>query len=447
MPDSPSRLSPVASRNVLFISYYFPPSGGPGVQRPLKFVRYLPEFGWNPVVLTVDPAHAAYPDLDADLLEEIPAETEVIRTRSWDPYGWYSRWSGTTPEDAVTVGFLSDRPANSMRERIARWVRANLFIPDARVGWVPYALRAAQRRLNHNDIDAIISTGPPHSTHLIGRAVHRRHGLPWLADFRDPWTDIDYREQLPMTGPAKRLNERLERSVLREASGVVVVSPAMHAAYLPIAARCETVFNGYDEADFEGLNPAGHPPAFIISHVGNMNAARNPEKLWDVLGRLQEQGAMPELRIRLVGNVDRAVMRRLEALHLDAFVERIPYLPHREAVHRMVDSAVLLLVINRVASARGIVTGKLFEYLAAGRPILGIGPVDGDAARILEETRAGSMIDYNDIGGLERFVQGAYEAWKERRAYTVADPVRVEKYSRRHQSKVLAGLLNDVAGL
>ena len=430
---------------VLLVSYYFPPSGGSGVQRALKFVKYLPDFNWQPIVLTVDPEFAAYPDLDPTMESEVPACVQIHRTKSWDPYRMYARWTGKSLDNAVTVGFLSDKTP-TMRERLARWVRANVFIPDARVGWTPYAYRAAKSKLALTDFDAVITTGPPHSTHLIGRKLCKRFGIPWIADFRDPWTDIDFMEQLPMRPAIRRINERLERSVMNEANVVVAISPSMCQAYASKTnARCVTIFNGYDEEDFENELDASETDSFVISHVGNMNAARNPEPLWRVLKKLRSENSYPHLKVRLVGNVDVKVLEQLDKLELKTMVEQIEYVPHREAVVFMQTSSILLLPINRVQSAGGIVTGKLFEYLAAKKPILGLGPADGEAGRILKETGAGAMLEYDDEAGIEEFIRRAYASWESRQPFYEASGSTITRYSRRHQTGVLANLLNDLS--
>ncbi len=428
-------------RRVLYISYYFPPSGGSGVQRTLKFVKYLPHHGWMPHVLTVDPASAAYPDLDPDMGAEVPEEVTVTRTASWDPYRWYGALTGRAKADAVTVGFLSDRPPGPA-ERVARWVRANVFIPDARVGWVPYAVRAAKAAVDAQRPHAIVTTGPPHSTHLVGRAVHRATGIPWLADFRDPWTDIDYLGALPMTGWAERRNRRLEQSVLDEAQCVVTVSPAVQRAF---AARtgtpCVNIYNGYDEADFR-QHAAPDPATFVVTHVGNMNADRNPSALWEAMAAL----AHPALRVLLVGNVDASVRSDVARHGLEERVRYLPYQPHRASVGHLLASDALLLPVNRVRAAQDIIPGKLFEYLAAAKPILVLGPDDGESAAVVRDADAGRVFGYDDAGGVRRYLAALLEAWEEGRPVQGAAPDAAARYSRRAQAGALARVLEGIAG-
>ncbi|MEX1054716.1 MAG: glycosyltransferase, partial [Rhodothermales bacterium] len=360
---------------VLFVTYYYPPSGGPGVQRSLKFTKYLPEFGWTPDVLTVRPEHASYPDLDPDLGSDIRPDIHVERTSAWDPYAMYARVLGREKKDVVSVGFLGEAHMNA-RQRAARWIRANLFLPDARVGWVPYAVARGHRLLRERDHDVILTTGPPHSTHLVGLMLSALHKKPWLVDFRDPWTEIDYYAELPMSSLAQSADAALERLVLRRATAGTVVSEAMRRQ-LPRTAslRLEVIENGFDPADFQGLRAVPPADRFEIAHIGNLNAARNPTALWRALSVLRKE--MPELRVVMIGNVEPAVLTTAAAYGLDDLIENLPYVPHDAAIRHMMQSTLLLLSINRVKGAGGIVTGKAYEYVASGRPVLGIGPVDG----------------------------------------------------------------------
>ena len=285
-------------KRVLVISYYFPPSGGPGVQRMLKFVKYLPDFGWQPTVLTVRADHASYPDLDATLEAEIPASVEVVKTRSWDPYALYARLQGKSRTEAVGVGFVKDE-AEGWMQRLAKWMRANLFLPDARVGWVPFALHAAKRMMEQEPFDVVITSGPPHSTHLVGRALKRRFGCRWVVDMRDPWTDISYYKELPHTPPALRMDAALERSVLSRADAVISVSEGVGdllKAKAPLH-QYETLPNGYDPADIEYLIVShGHGDHVGgASHIQEQYGARvvMSEADWELVERSQASWPKP----------------------------------------------------------------------------------------------------------------------------------------------------------
>jgi glycosyltransferase involved in cell wall biosynthesis len=426
----------------LFITYYFPPSGGPGVQRVLKFVKYLPEFGWEPVVLTV--RQGAYPSRDPSLEGELGAGLRIYRTPSWDPFALYARWTGKRPDEAATVGFASTKPPD-WRERWARWIRANCFLPDARLGWVPFAIRAGRQILRQLPVRVLVTSGPPHSTHLIGRALHRRFHLPWVADFRDPWTGIDYYAELPMSRWARRLDAALERAVLREASAVVTVGPSMARHLQERYSRFYHVIpNGFDESDFP--SPAADPEpgsAFRLLYVGTLNPARNPEILWEALRRLRAEGI--RLELELVGLIDGLVQERLAQLGLLGDLVRVrAYVPHEEAVRLMCGADGLLLLINRSPGAEGILTGKIYEYLASGRPVLGIGPPEGDAALVLRQSGAGVMVHWDDLEGLIDHLRAFYEAWRSGRPIRGASREAALRYSRRMLAGELVLLLDSV---
>lgn len=432
-------------RNLLFLTYYFPPSGGPGVQRSLKFAKYLPEFGWMPTIVTVRPEHASYPDLDPDLAAEIPESVSVERTYAWDPYALYARMLRQEKQDIVSVGFLGEAETNA-RQRLARWIRANVFLPDARVGWTPFAAARGHVLMRESAFDAIITTGPPHSTHLTGLFLKLIYRIPWIADFRDSWTDPSYYADLPTSSTARAIDAWLERRVLENTSAAIVVSESMgrqiHAStYAPI----EIIENGFDPVDFSNPDSDVASQDFVIRHVGNLTHSRNPAALWRALYELDVRESMPELRISFVGNVEPTVLASASALGLRDFIEVIPYVPHDRAVHLMRESTLLLLAINRVPGAEAIVTGKLFEYVASGRRVLGVGPVRGDAARIIGETGAGELFDYDDSEGMRAYLRACYKRWKGGGGLNGATWERAIRYSRKEQTRRLAGVLDAVA--
>ena len=432
-------------RNVLFLTYYFPPSGGPGVQRSLKFAKYLPQFGWMPTIVTVRPEHASYPDLDPDLAGEIPGELRVLRTSAWDPYALYARMLQQEKQDLISVAFLGIDEMDA-RQRLARWIRANVFLPDARIGWVPFAAARGHALLREGRFDAVLTTGPPHSTHLAGLILKLLHDRPWIVDLRDPWTGIDYYADLPMTPAARAVDQWLEGLVLRNADASTIVSESMARRLISrTAIPLRVIENGYDEADFEGEGAAPSTEHFVMRHIGNLNAARNPTALWRALAELGAAKAMPRIRIELTGNVDSGVLESAEEYGVREFIEVRSYVPHEVAVARMRSATLLLLCINRVDGADGIATGKLYEYLASGRPVLGIGPAAGDAARVLGETDGGRMFGFDDVAGVTAYLRASYRAWESGKPLKGAVAERAARYSRRAKARVLADVLAEVA--
>lgn len=372
-------------KRVLIITYYWPPNGGAPVQRWLKFAKLLPRHGWHPVVYT-----PSNPDIvveDRGLLREVPPEVELVQRPIREPYSLYRTLTGRRGHK-VHAGFLDEEGRKGMLDGLAVFIRGNLFIPDARVAWVAPSIRHLRQYLAQHPVDAIVSTGPPHSMHLIALGLHRSLGIPWVADFRDPWTNIDFYHQLQLTRHADARHRRMERDVLTTADLTLAVGWTLAEELRALGARrVEVVTNGFDREDV----PVPAEPldeALSLVHVGSMNAARDVPEVWKALASLcrADTDMGSRLVIRFVGAVDRKVLDSIEDAGLSDKVERLGPVDHAQAMREMQRARVLLLSLNDAPNARGILTSKLFEYLAVGRPILAVGPDDGDAARVLKGT-------------------------------------------------------------
>jgi glycosyltransferase involved in cell wall biosynthesis len=430
-------------RKVLIISYYWPPSGGSAVQRWLKLVKYLREYGWEPVVYT--PENPEYPSIDESLLDDVLPGQRLIRQPIWEPYSWYKKVVGLRKTDTINVGFLHEKKKNPLAENLSVWLRGNLFIPDARKFWIKPSIRFLTRLLQQEHFDAVISNGPPHSMHLIAHGVHRSLGIPWLADFCDPWTGIDFYDKLKLTSFADRKHHRLEKMVLRSADRVIVVTPDMAKEFKQIADRMyDVVTNGFDESDFNKKPEAVQSEKFSIAHIGSLVPARNPVILWEVLSEMCKEvnGFAEKLEIKLAGKVDHSVLQSIEEAGLGGFLRREKYLEHDRAILELHTSQVLLLLINRSVNAKGILTGKIFEYLAAGRQILCLGPTDGDAAGILAETGAGLISDYEDIQTLKTNILYYYNLFLEGKSALTG--IGIDKYAWRSLAGEIANVLNEL---
>jgi hypothetical protein len=424
---------------VLIIAYYWPPAGGAGVQRWLKFVKYLRDFGWEPIVYTAE--NGEVPVLDNTLQKDVPAGVTVLKQPILEPYSLYKKFVGQKKDEKINAGFLSESKKNPALEKISVFIRGNLFIPDARMLWINPSIRFLTDYLKENPVDAIVSTGPPHSMHLIAMGLKKALNLPWLADFRDPWTNIDYYDQLMLTSWANRKHRKLEKQVIDTCDGLLVISEGMRKEFLGLGAKNPIVLtNGYDAEDFNtSFIPSGK---FTLSHIGSMNKDRNSPMLWDVLEELcnEEQAFKADFLLQLVGKNDVEVSQRLGSSTIP--VSFVAYLPHQEVVKYTAQSELLLLPLNNTPNARDILTGKLFEYLAAARPILCIGPTDGDCAKILAETGNGTTIDFKDKPGLKKAIWNFYLAYK-------ANQLKVEgrgvsRYSRKSLTESLAKNLTSI---
>ena len=452
-------------KRVLIITYYWPPSGGSGVQRWVKFAKYLPSEGWQPVIYTPDnPEYTAYDDT---LAADIPSQAEVIRRPIREPYAVYKRLMGRRAGREEVTPISSGK--KTWKQRLSLWVRGNLFVPDPRVGWVRPSFRFLKKYLREHPVDVVVTTGPPHSLHLIGLRLHQALGLPWIPDFRDPWSKMYYLKHLGMTRRTTRRIEKMEQAVLDGASTVLAVTPLVQQ---DLAARTATpvamITNGFDDADFPPLtdpfvadtpqddkgvasaDPSVTPREakesfFTLSHTGLFAADGNPLVLWKVLGEMVAADAelKARLQLRLSGKVDRAVYDAIEAAGLSGNVVDLGYVNHLDAVREQRGATVLLLPLRNDPQYKPILPGKLFEYLAARRPILGIGQEDGAMAAVLEETVAGVMCDWNNEAGIRQFLTAAWKTFRDQGSVPPTDGP-VDRYTRRNLTARLARLLESL---
>jgi len=430
-------------KKILIITYYWPPSGGGGVQRWLKFVKYLPQFGWEPIVYA--PENPEYPSLDQSLLKDVSKDLKIIKHRIFEPYGFYKRFVGLKKKDRINTGFLSENKKPKKAEGIAVWIRGNLFIPDARKFWIKPSVKYLVKYLKENHVDVIVSTGPPHSTHLIGLGLKKKLGIKWIADFRDPWTNIDFYKELKLSKRADNKHHQLEQEVLDNADGIVTIGKGVvkNLLKIPEETPITLIPNGFDEDDFN-RKESSKKEGFTIAHFGSINKTRNPEGLWKALVKLKKinPDLVANIKVRLFGKVDYYIFENIKKLGINEHVERIDYLPHDQMIQELVDTDLLLLMINRVENADRITTGKIFEYIGSGRPIIGLGPVDGDASEILKKANAGTMLDWDDVDGIERLIKSHYENQKTIELHSLSQ--KRLKYSRKELTGDLAGFLNSI---
>lgn len=430
-------------KKVLLITYYWPPSGGAGVQRVLKTVKYLRDFGWEPVVYTAQ--DAAYPITDPTLADDVPEGIEVIRGPIWEPYELYKRFTGKGGQKEVYSGFLSEDKKPSLTEQLSVWIRGNFFIPDARRFWIKPSIGLLRAWLAQHQVDAIMSSGPPHSVHLIAQGVKQATGLPWLADFRDPWTNIDFYDQLMLTNWADRRHRRLESEALRHADQVVTVSWVWAKEMDDLGATdTRVITNGYDHADFAGEAPALEGK-FVCSHIGYLNRDRNNGLLWEAFGELSRElpGFCEQLLLRFVGKTDFIAFQQLEAQGLMDCVERIPYVPHREVLRYTRSTQLLLLLVNNVPNVMGHIPGKTYEYIGSDRPILAVGPEEADFARVLRETNTGVVCGFEAKEKMKRELMHMYQAY--RKGELKVEPQNRERFTRQAAAGQMAEVLGQIA--
>lgn len=425
-------------RKVLIITYYWPPSGGAGVQRWLKFAKYLPDYGWEPIIYT--PSNPEAPAIDTSLEKDVDKKLRIIRRPIFEPYSFYKKFTGK--KGAINAGFLKEDNSGSKtyKEKLSIWIRGNFFIPDARIFWVRPSIRFLSKIIANENIDTIISTGPPHSMHLIALGLKKRLPIKWIADFRDPWTNIDFYKDLMLTSLADRIHRKLEEKVLQTADEVISIGQTMASEFEQISKRkVNVITNGFDETDFLNEKAAIHSiNHFTILHLGSINRDRNHQIFFKVLIDLcaERQDFSDKLKIVFVGKLDFVAIEDIEKYGLKDKTEIISYVPHNEVSLYLEKADVLYLPFNNTPNSKGVLTGKFFEYLAAHKPIAAIGSIDGDANQILIATNAGKMADFNDYDTFKNIILSYF-----RQQYLAINLDEVEKYSRRNLTQLLSSIL------
>ncbi|NOX89796.1 MAG: glycosyltransferase family 4 protein [Calditrichaeota bacterium] len=430
-------------KKVLFITYYWPPAGGPGVQRVLKFAKYLPQFGWQPIVLTVK--NGEYPALDSSLETEVPEICKVVKTYSLEPAQLYKSFVGMKRNEPIPTAVITERGGN-WKKRLAHWIRLNFFIPDAKITWKPLAVKTGKNIIKTEKPDLIFSSSPPPTVHLIAKNLTRWSGLKWVADFRDPWTDIYYYDAVPKNRFVKAFESNLEQAVLNKADCVVTVSKyiaEMLAEKMVQPDKLQIISNGFDEDDFKGIDREQRFKKFTIAYAGKLAVQQNTLNLWKALENLVKNHPhfAEDFQLLFMGKFSPEILKEIDLRGLKPYFLNKGYLPHKEALQNLIKSHILLLVIPATQKNKGIITGKLFDYMATHRFILNIGPVDGDAARIIDEANCGRTFDFNQDPQEE--ILRLYNEWKTGKKHE-ARLSFIEQFSRRNLAKKLTEIFEEV---
>lgn len=389
-------------KKVLIVTYYWPPGSGAGVQRWLKFSKYLSLSGWEPVILTVDPAYATYPATDNSLTSEVPPGLKVYRTKATDYFRLYGKDKSKIP----SAGFAVNENKR-LSGKISRFIRGNFFIPDPRKGWNRYAFKEACKLIENESISYVITTSPPHSTQLIGLRLKKKYPyLKWIADLRDPWTDIYYYNEFCPTFLSRRIDSGYERSVLNSADRIITVGQSLKKLFASkirgINDKIEVIFNGYDAEDFN-VPEVSKPDVFTISYTGTLSGAYPVNGFLRALSSLKDKGG--DFRLRFTGAVSKEQKELICSSTGNSAVEFNPFADHSKAIRNMLGSSCLLLIIPDHRSNTSIITGKLFEYLATGLPVICLGPPDGDAAEIINYCGNGKTFDYEDSDNILGYIE------------------------------------------
>jgi hypothetical protein len=422
-------------KKVLIITYYWPPAGGSGVQRWLKFTKYLPKYNWQPIIYT--PENPYFEVKDEALLNDIPAEAKIWKTPIWEPYALKDKLFGIGSE-SQSAGVITNK--KSLKNKLLNWVRGNIFIPDPKIYWVKPSIKVLLKKIKEEGIEHIITTGPPHSMHLIGLGLKKEmQNLKWIADFRDPWSELDLLEEFHLSNSSRKKHQDFEKQVLQNADVTLTVSETWVKDLKRLGGnRVELITNGYDTADFE-LKPKINDK-FIIGHYGLLNHIRNPKNLWKTLNSLCEENTEfnNKLELHLSGNIDAEVILEIESHpYLKAKVKQLGYLSHAEVLEEYNEASVLLLLLFNSQSGVGNYPGKIFEYFAAKRAILAFGPEDSDAEKLIKKTKTGMYFSYDET----KLKDDILDLFKNKNQFNLKN---TESFSREKLTKDLSDLLNNI---
>ena len=425
-----------AKKKILIVTYYWPPAGGPGVQRWLKFVKYLPDFGIEPHVYI--PENPTYPLVDEKLVNEISKKAIVVKQKIKEPYALASIFSKGKAKK-ISSGIIPEKKKQSFIEKVMLWVRGNLFIPDARVLWVKPSVDFLKKYIIENHIETIITTGPPHSLHLIGLQLKKELTIHWITDFRDPWTTIGYHNKLKLSNWAAKKHKTLEKEVLNYCDEVVVTSPTTKKEFEVITSQpISVITNGYD---VERVEKKPMDVKFTMAHIGSLLSERNPIALWEAINELiQENDSFANLfELKLIGAVSEDVLSSIKKYGIDSYSNHLGYVSHEEALQQQRCSQVLLLIEINSKETECIIPGKVFEYIVSERPIIAIGPEKADFASIIKETNTGKFFTYDDKELIKKYILELFNAFlkDELKVHAVA----LQKYSRKALTEELVKLL------
>ncbi|KMQ62138.1 glycosyl transferase family 1 [Chryseobacterium sp. BLS98] len=427
-------------KKILIITYYWPPAGGPGVQRWLKFAKYLPEFGWDPVIYT--PENPSYPLLDESLLKDVPPNIEIVKTRIWEPYQLAEKLNKSNKK--FKAGQFDVGKNQSWKSKLSIWVRGNFFIPDARVFWVKPSIKFLEQYLKENKIDVVVTSGPPHSLHMIGLGLKEKFpNLKWIADFRDPWTEISYYKHLKLTKSSDRKHRQLESAVFKNANITLATSYTDADNFRKAGANAVCITNGFDESDASAPHSMAEDKnkSFTLSYIGVLEQLRNPENLWKVLDELirENKEFADAFTLKFAGRVDDKILQSIESSALKEHILNLGYIPHDKAVEEMTNSSLLLITNFPNESSKGIIPGKIFEYLATGKQIISFGPDEADVSRILSETGAGKHFSYENSQTVKEFILSKFELWKH--GNLLENTQNIEQFSRKNLTEKLSEIL------
>ena len=425
-------------KKVLIVTYYYPPSGDSGAQRWLYFSKYMRDFGVDATVVSVDPKFASFKRVDEKLCEEID-HLKVIRTKSFELLSLYSYLKSGKKKAAIPQGEVDTK--KGVFTFLSRFVRGSLMIPDARKGWAKYAYKAAKKEVEKGMYDLLITSGPPHSTHLVGKRLKSEFpDLLWMSDFRDPWTDIFYYNDFIRTNSARKKDKALEKEILQKSDFVLSVGPSLiellkEKVPAEMHHKFHTVTNGFDKDKMDAVAPLEKDQKVWISHIGILGS-HQPYDLF--LEAMSGVSAKKEIQLNLVGALSEYVIKDFRKLQ-NVDIHTPGVVNHKEAISYMKASNLLLLFLPRQKESKLMITGKLMEYAYTGNPILLIGDTESDGAKLIKDrTNVYAFEDNkNNIPDITAALTEIFERGQHL-------DTSFEKYSRKSTTKELCAIIKDI---
>ncbi len=393
------------NKNILIITYYWPPSGGPAVQRWLDFANRFASDGYNTNVLTVSQNTATYTSNDASLLNEINKNINVYHADAIDYFSFYKKFIG---KGKVPGNALADDHNPNVIKKITRFIRGNFFIPDPRIGWNKKAILKAKEIIILENIDTIITAGPPQSTHLIGLAIKSKiPAIHWVTDFHDYWTNVFYLKKFYRTFWAQWIDLYLEKKVIENANQILVHTDN-NKSYLTSRTskplNIEVIRIGYDEKKFENITRKKNE-IYTIVYAGTLPDYYYPQSFFEALVLLKKENTSLKIRVRFIGIISGDIKEMVQKYELEDWVTFEGYKPHAESIQAIIQADLLLLINPRLENDAAIVPGKIFEYIATGNPILSISSQGSENEQILDESNGGANFDWNEIDAIKNYIQ------------------------------------------
>jgi hypothetical protein len=433
-------------KKILIITYYWPPSSGSGVQRWMYFTYYLKKYGFNPLVLTVKENQASYRNVDESFLDNV-SDIDTYRTSTIEPLKLYSLITSRSLKKGIPQGVVGEN-SKGLLHKLFSYIRGTYFIPDSRIGWNLFAYKKAKKIIKQNKIDLVITTGPPHSTHLIGLKLKNKFNIKWISDFRDPWSDLYYNKDLIRSKRAIQKDIRLEKLVLDKSDLVLTVGENLKELLVSkspsIKYKAHHIYNGFDKVLNDSIKTK-KPNHFEITFVGTLTENQPYKSLIKTLKALVQNNHEINISLRLAGNIQNKILDEIRKELHGINIIITGFVDHKTAIQLMKNANLLVNILAEMEHSRILVSGKQMEYIATGNPILCFGDTEGESAKLLSETGNSITVPKDNIEAGVNFISKNYDIWKNGGSTQKTDDISyINSKSRESTAKQLIKLINEI---